>query len=150
MTTLLSHIALVVHDLRAAEDYYRQLFDMTVIGREAPLSDGMWYALPVDKGWDDALGAGVDLAMVALRVDDFVLALFQGEAVPGQVFAIGLRMPTTEIARLRDRLPAGAVILEDRPDGLGFLDRYRINWQVSVPEYEFRSSGDIAGRWIPL
>jgi catechol 2,3-dioxygenase-like lactoylglutathione lyase family enzyme len=31
------HLALVVPDLRAAEDYYRSIFDMELIGREAEL-----------------------------------------------------------------------------------------------------------------
>ncbi len=41
MTTL-RHIALLVPDLRAAEQYYQAVFEMEVIGREALLKDGLW------------------------------------------------------------------------------------------------------------
>jgi catechol 2,3-dioxygenase-like lactoylglutathione lyase family enzyme len=150
MNYTVRHIALVVPDLRAAEEYYQQLFDMTIVTREAPLADGLWYALPHDKRWENAVEAGIDLAMVALRKDNLVLALFQGVAAPGQVFAIGLYVAEAEIGRIRDRMPPDAIILDDKPDSLGFIDRYRINWQISTPGSEFQGSGDITGRWIPL
>jgi len=54
MQPSIRHTALVVPDLRAAEGYYRRVFDMELIGREAELADGQWYSLPLDKGWDEA------------------------------------------------------------------------------------------------
>jgi len=36
------HIALRVPDLRAAEGYYRSIFGIRLIGREAELKDGLW------------------------------------------------------------------------------------------------------------
>ena len=142
------HVAMVVPDLRAAEEYYRSVFDMELIGREAPQPDGLWYTLPFDKDWDDAAAAGVTLAMVALRKDQFVLALFQGEAAPGQVVFVGLSMPADDIAGVRSRLPQGAP--EGPPDWLEFTDPYGITWQLSKPGNEFRTSGDWAGRWLTL
>ncbi len=56
----LRHIALLVPDLRAAEQYYQAVFEMEVIGREAVLKDGLWYPLPFDKGWDDAEAAAIE------------------------------------------------------------------------------------------
>jgi catechol 2,3-dioxygenase-like lactoylglutathione lyase family enzyme len=150
MNVSFRHIALVVPDLRAAEAYYRPLFEMQLIGREAELDDGLWYTLPFDKGWDEAEKAGVGLGMLALRNGEFVLALFRGDAPQGQVFAIGLHMTEEEIARVRARLPVDAVVLEDRPDSLTFRDRYQIMWQISVPGTEFRTAGNFAKRWIRL
>ena len=83
------HIALFVPDLREAEEYYQSLFGMELIGREAELEDGLWYTLPLDKSWDDAEAAGIELGMLALRKGEIVLALFSGDAPQGQVFAIG-------------------------------------------------------------
>lgn len=156
--TSIRHLALFVPDLRAAEAYYRPLFEMQLIGREARLDDGLWYTLPFDaaqdkpfdKGWDDAEAAGVALGMLALRKGEFVLALFQGDAPPGQVFAIGLHMPEDEVARVRARLSADAEVLEDRPGNLVFRDPCQIIWQISIPGNEFRTAGDFANRWIDL
>ena len=150
MKSSLRHIALVVPDLQAAEMYYQSLFGMELIGREAELADGLWYTLPFDQGWKEARAAGIELDMVALRKDDFVLALFEGSASQGQVFAIGLNSPQVEIAGIRSRLPADAEVEADESDSLVFRDAYQILWQVSVPGVEFRTAGDFAGRWLEI
>jgi catechol 2,3-dioxygenase-like lactoylglutathione lyase family enzyme len=150
MMSSLRHIAMFVPDLRSAEHYYQSVFDMELIGREAELSDGLWYTLPFDKGWDEAEAAGIELGMLALRKDEFGLALFRGDALPGQVNVIGLKMPMEEIARVRARLPEGTQVSEDAPDYLEFRDPYQIVWQISVPGDEFRTSGDFANRWLKL
>ena len=150
MNSSLRFIALVVADLRAAERYYRSLFDMELIGREAELADGLWYTLPFDKGWDEARAAGIELGMLALRKDEFVLALFRGDAPPGQIIVIGLSMLTEEMARVRARLPGDTQVIEDALDRLEFRDPYQIVWQISVPGVEFRTAGDFANRWLKL
>ena len=148
MRSALKFIALVVSDLRAAEAYYRTVFDMELIGREALLADGLWYTLPFDKDWDDAQAAGVALGMLALRRGGFALALFAGEASPGQVFAVGLAMSPEEVANVRSHLP------DDTPahgEGtrLEFRDPYGILWQISTGD-TFQTAGTWAGRWIEL
>ena len=149
MDSSLRFIALVVPDLRVAEEYYRSLFSMQLIGREAQLEDGLWYTLPFDKGWDDAIAAGIELGMLALKKDQFVLALFSGDAPKGQVFAIGLSLPPNEIAGVRSRLPAGTEVDTDEPQRLEFRDPYQITWQIS-PGDDFRTAGDFANRWLEL
>jgi catechol 2,3-dioxygenase-like lactoylglutathione lyase family enzyme len=150
MNSSLSHIALFVPDLRAAERYYQSIFDMELIGREAELPDGLWYTLPFDKRWDEANAAGIELGMLALRKDKFVLALFRGDAATGQVFVIGLQMSAEEIARVRAQLPKDVQVNEGSPDSLEFRDPYQITWQISAPGNEFRTSGDWANRWLKL
>jgi len=150
MTGSLRHIALLVPDLRAAEEYYQVVFEMEVIGREALLEDGLWYTLPFDKGWEDAEAAAIDLGMLALRKGDFVLALFRGNAVYGQMYAIGLAMPAEEIARVRVRLTEDAEVIENGPAYLTFRDPCQIIWQISVSGDEFRTAGDFAGRWLQV
>lgn len=144
------HIALVVPNLRAAEQFYQGVFDMQIIGREALLPDGYWYTLPFDKGWEDAKAASIDLGMVALRKGDFVLALFHGSAVNGQVYAIGLAMPPEDIVGVRKRLPQNAHVLEEGPAGLSFTDPYQVTWQISAPGNEFRTAGDFSQRWLQV
>jgi catechol 2,3-dioxygenase-like lactoylglutathione lyase family enzyme len=146
--TRIRHIAVCVADLRAAEEFYQPLFEMELIGREAKLGDGSWYTLPLEKSWEDAEAAGVRLGMLALRRGEFVLALIQGDAPQGQVFAIGLSLSAEEIAGVRARLPAEAAVLHAEPDALVFRDRYQIEWQITVPGNAFRTAGDLADRWI--
>ncbi len=150
MSTSVTHIALVVPDLRAAEGFYQSVFDMALIGREAVLGDGQWYTLPFDKGWEDAEAAGIELSMVALRSGAFVLALFAGGTIVGQVQFIGLTMEAEAIAAVRTRLPAEAPVLGESADYLEFRDPYGITWQVSTPGSEFRTTGDWADRWLEL
>jgi catechol 2,3-dioxygenase-like lactoylglutathione lyase family enzyme len=150
MNSSLRHIALIVPDLQDAEQYYQTAFEMELIGREAELPDGLWYTLPFDKGWDDAKAAGIELGMLALRKDNFVLALFRGDATTGQVPFIGLQMSAEEIARARTRLPKDVQVDKDSPDSLEFRDPYQITWQITTPGNEFRTSGDWANRWLKL
>ena len=150
MGTCLRHIALFVPDLRAAEAYYQRLFEMAIIGREAEMEEDEWYALPPDKGWEDAEAAGIELSMVALRRDDFVLALFPGDPQPGQVYLIGLSMSQPEIADVRQRMPKDAILLEDQPTVLSFRDRYSFDWQIYKTDTEFRNSGEWGGRWLEV
>jgi len=150
MAGSLRHIALFVPDLRQAEAYYQSLFGMELIGREAELEDGLWYTLPFDKGWDDALAAGIELGMLALRKGQIVLALFAGDAPQGQVYAIGLNLPAEEIAGIRSRLSANAEMGAYEGNHLVFRDPYQIIWQISVSGNEFQTTADFTGRWLEL
>jgi len=145
----MSFIALFVSDLREAEAYYKNIFDMQLIGREAQGRDDTWYTLPFDKDWSDADAAGIEIGMLALRKGDFVLALFTGELPAKQVYAIGLKMSTHAIADVRGRLPETTAVMTDQPDRLEFFDRYQIYWQLSETA-EFRTAGDFAGRWLDV
>jgi catechol 2,3-dioxygenase-like lactoylglutathione lyase family enzyme len=58
-------LALFVPDLKQAEEYYRDLFEMDVITLEVPQSDGHWYALPTGKDWSDLEKAGISLDTLA-------------------------------------------------------------------------------------
>ena len=150
MNSSLRHIALFVPDLRSAEHYYRSIFDMQLVGREAELADGLWYSLPFDKGWEEAEAAGIELGMVFLRKDEFGLGLFRGDGSPGQIYLIGLKMPMEEIAKVRARLPENTPVSEDAPDSLEFRDLYQITWQIVLPESDFRTAGVFANRWLKL
>jgi catechol 2,3-dioxygenase-like lactoylglutathione lyase family enzyme len=144
------HIALRSANLQEAEEYYQNLFDMELIGREAVLEDGFWYTLPSDKGWKDALEAGVELGMVALRKGDIVLALFPGLESSGQVFAIGLTMTLEQVKGVKSRLSPGTEIILDHPEQFNFRDRFGISWQIVPPGKDFLMNGDVSGRWLEV
>ena len=141
-------MALMVSDLRAAEDFDRATFDMDVLGRESWAEDGLSYALRPDKGWDDAEAAGIDLRFVALRRDSVVFALLAGDVQPGQVFAVGLVMKADEISEVRSHL-ADETVMGEGPEFLEFFDPFGVRWQISTSR-EFLHAGQIAGRWIDV
>lgn len=148
----LSHVAITVPDLEPAEAYYRALFDMEVVTREALGPDGD-LQLPPDRDWVDARRAGVDLYMVALRAREFVLALFAEASPAGRDLSLaqyrplflGLVMPEEDILRGRGRLSDE----QWDDDSGGFRDRYGIGWQLSS-ERAFMGSGDHSGRWLAI
>jgi catechol 2,3-dioxygenase-like lactoylglutathione lyase family enzyme len=141
------HIALFVPDLRAAEGYYRALFGMELLFREARTADG-WGTLPLDKDWEDAERAGVELAMVALKRANFVLALFRGSPQPGTVLEICFGLPPEEIAAVMSRLPPDAEVVS-YAEGK-FDDRFGYRWTLDEPDADFRSIGEAAGQWLAV
>jgi catechol 2,3-dioxygenase-like lactoylglutathione lyase family enzyme len=150
MNGYLRHIALVVPNLREAEEYYQSIFQMELIGREAELADGQWYTLPAGKRWEDAESAGIKLGMLALRKGNIVLALFPGTHPSGQVFAIGMALPQAQVAEVKNRLPPDTEILLNESEQFSFRDRYGIMWQLVPPGDEFLMNGDSNGRWLEL
>lgn len=150
MSSYLRHIALVVPDIREAEEYYQDLFGMELIGREAELEDGQWHTLPRDKGWEAAEAAGIALGMLALRKGEIVLAFFPGSQPSGQVYAIGLAVPPEDVAEVRNWLPPDCEVLMDHPEQFNFRDGYGISWQLVPPGQEFLMNGDSSGRWLDL
>ena len=89
MPAKIDFLAIYVPELKQSEQYYRQLYDMEVITREVERGNGLWYALPKDKGWADAGKVGIEIGILALRREEFVLAMFPCDPIPGQLFTIG-------------------------------------------------------------
>jgi hypothetical protein len=88
--------------------------------------------------------------MVALRRDDFVLALFPGAPAAGAVYEMSLGLAAREIDRWRERPPDGATLIEQRAGFVRFDDPFGFRWVLQESDLEFRSSGEIAGRWLEL
>lgn len=116
----------MVRDLRRAESHYATLFAMSVLFRQVE-RDGGWDTLPP--------GETSDAGMVALQRDDFVLAIFSGPQVAGQLHAVGVFAAEDEIAAVAARLPADALVEGHRPDWLAFVDRYEVRWQLTSRRY---------------
>jgi catechol 2,3-dioxygenase-like lactoylglutathione lyase family enzyme len=145
------HIALFVPDLREAETFYQHVFGMHLLMREAELDNHLWYTLPTDKGWDDADAAGIELGMLALRRDAFVLALFQGKPVPEDtVLEIGISMTAEAIAAARDRLPDTVELVKHERGDLMFRDPFGYLWHLWLAGKAFRSNGESSGRWLEV
>ena len=145
------HLALLVGDLRSAEEYYADLFGLTVLFREGPIEDGdvsgPWGTVPPAHGWDEIDSEGIGVGMSALGRDSVVLALFAQPPTGAQTFAIGLVAGEDEIDRIASRLPDD-VTVETRARGqLEFVDRFGVRWQLSSTR-RFTSAGERAGVWF--
>jgi catechol 2,3-dioxygenase-like lactoylglutathione lyase family enzyme len=149
MIKAVSHIALFVPDLHKAETFYKELFDMELIGREIEKENGLWYTLPFDKDWEAAEANGIELGMTALRNGGLVLALFKGEQKLGQVFAIGLNGTMDDIQAIHAKLTSDIQIDVYQSDRLEFVDPYYITWQIAVDPV-FDTAGHFANRWLVL
>lgn len=144
------YIALFVHDLHGAEDFYKRLFSMDLLFREGKLGQEDWGTLPLDKGWEDAEAVGIELSMVALRRDDFVLALFQGAPQAGTVLEFCFGLTADEIEVVRARLPDDLTAIEYREGFLNFDDTFGFRWKLQEPGRAFMSSGELSGRWLAV
>ena len=149
MPLVCRYVALHVPELRAAEEFYCRALGLPVLFREATKGND-WLTLPVGKGWEAADEAGIELGMVALSHDDFVLALFPGSPTPGSLYEICLGLEADRVDALGARLPDGAEVVERRPGLVRFVDPYGFRWVVQDLGLAFRSSGEIGGRWLEL
>jgi catechol 2,3-dioxygenase-like lactoylglutathione lyase family enzyme len=146
VTFVCKYLALYVRDLRAAEEFYRRVFGMELLFRESHKDDD-WYALRSDVGWADVDARGIEVGMVALRREEFVLALFRGTPQQGTVHEICVGMSPDDIETVRAAVPE-SVIQGTSPLCIRLEDPFGFAWVVRQPETIFRSRGEIAGRWL--
>ena len=150
-----THIALRVGDLQKAEALYRNLFGLEVAFREAETSDG-WRTLPQDKSWADAQAAGIELDMVMLHREGFVLALAKTDtpAIGGILDHIGLQVDEEELVRLRkEAANLECELVGDHPKGCILHDPLRVRWEITTESYSdppSLSHGASTGRWLKL
>jgi hypothetical protein len=123
---------------------------MDLLFREGRLAGDDWATLPLDKGWEDAEAPGIELGMVALRRDEFVLALFQGTPQPGTVHEVCFGLEADEIDAVWARLPKDGAPPKHRRGFLQFDDALGFRWTLHEHHVPFRSSGEIAGRWLEV
>jgi catechol 2,3-dioxygenase-like lactoylglutathione lyase family enzyme len=145
---LVKYVALYVPDLERAEAFYTRAFAMEFLFRESE-RDGEWWTLPAGKGWSEARAAGVEVHMVALRRDELVLALFAGAPARGSVHEISFGFAVDVVDRLGSNVD-GVTILERSHGFVRFDDPFGFRWVAQDPGASFRSSGDIAGRWLDV
>ncbi|NJM07214.1 VOC family protein [Candidatus Gracilibacteria bacterium] len=150
-----THIALRVQDVRAAEAFYCELFDLTVAWREAETADG-WRTLPEGKSWDDALTAGIDLQLVMLHNDGFALALEAVQAVQAQgtLSHLGLHVDQSTFDVLQRRAPLlGCSMVTVQHRTIVFDDPFGVRWEPTLTTFadpRQLSSGARYGHWLQV
>lgn len=146
-----SHVALRVEALRAAESYYADLFGLDVAFREVEV-DGRWQTVPPAAGWDDVEAVGIDVDVVHLRGGGLELALERASDVgeSGRLAHVGVGFDPEGFAEFVTRLDESQVVVRSSSDrSLVFVDRYGVTWEVTEG-YEAASSGERSGAWLDL
>jgi catechol 2,3-dioxygenase-like lactoylglutathione lyase family enzyme len=150
----ISHVALLVNDLREAEGYYRHLFGMMVAYRETFL-EGEWRTYRSERSWEDLATSWPGPRLSVLRRDGFVLMLEQGE--PGgardQLDHVGIHVEPADLDEMRWRaVDARCQTVTKLATSFVFVDRFQVQWEVSAdsaPDDPLsQSSGIRAGRWL--
>jgi catechol 2,3-dioxygenase-like lactoylglutathione lyase family enzyme len=141
------YVALHVPDLCAAEGFYREVLGMELLFRESERDDGTWYALRPELEWEEIRTRRIDVGMLALGRDTFVLALFRGTPSPGTLYELCVGVSPEEVEAVRARLGDDATVVESGPGFVRFEDPFGFRWAVQPRDAAFRSSGEIAGRW---
>ncbi len=147
----IDHVALRVATLRDAESFYRTLFGLGVLFREASVADG-WRTLPAGAEWDDALAAGIDLGLSMLARDGFKLALTAADAAPGagHLDHVNVEVDGPDLERLRADAPAlGCRLAVDRPHVIVIDDPFGVRWEISLPGLTL-STGERTGAWLDI
>jgi hypothetical protein len=69
---------------------------------------------------------------------------------PGADHEASIGLAADEIDGLRERPPDGLDLLEHADGFMRFEDPFGFRWVLQRPDAEFRSSGQIAGRWLDV
>lgn len=145
----LGHVALFVADLRAAEAFYQRAFGLEVLFREVETDDGT-FTLREGRGWDEAHAAGVDIGVVFLHRDQFLLPIFAGDPQPGTVLEVGITASPTQIDAVRAQLPEEATLLPHEYGDLYFADPFGYTWHLYSASEKLLSNGELSGAWLDL
>ena len=151
-----THLALRVERLRAAEEFYCELFALEVAFREAETPDG-WRTLPTQADWADAKAAGVRLGLVMLYRDGFRLALEGVDRVspPGLLSHVGVYADESELERLHKRAEGTGckIVTFDPARSLVIDDPFGVRWELNTFAYDdppSLSTGARTGRWLEV
>jgi len=132
-----THIAVNVPDLRAAESYYCDLFGLEAAWRDSEGAASMFAT------WEQLDAAGIEPGVVLVWRDAFRLALARGDGVASRgalgLNHAGLQVSVDELRAVRERVLREGHDVSGWRDGvaLSFRDRYGVDWELDT-----RSHGD--------
>ncbi|SEP12951.1 hypothetical protein SAMN04487948_11581 [Halogranum amylolyticum] len=128
------HLVLLVDDVPDGESYYKELFDLGILFREAAF-DGERGTVPDDVSWNEALQKGVTPYMSFLGRDGFYLAVAgaSGQQGTGRLDHIALAVDERAFDTITERADAlGCNVEENAPHHRVFLDRYDVEWELNA------------------
>ncbi|WP_254547202.1 VOC family protein [Halomarina pelagica] len=128
------HLVLSVDDVPDGESYYRELFDLAVLFREAGI-DGDPGTVPDDVSWEEAINRGVTPYMSFLGRDEFYMAVadISDQQGTGRLDHIALAVDDEAFDEITERADSlGCNVEENAPHHRVFLDRYDVEWELNA------------------
>jgi catechol 2,3-dioxygenase-like lactoylglutathione lyase family enzyme len=130
-----THVAVrVAGELRAAEAFYRGLFELEVAWRE-PVPEGLAFDAPFEAYLD----AGTIPVITMLQSGALRLSLVSNEpaATSGPIDHIGLQVTPDFLLRVRERATAGnfRIIANRHGELLDFIDRFDVEWELDTRSF---------------
>ncbi|XVH33417.1 VOC family protein (plasmid) [Haloferacaceae archaeon DSL9] len=128
------HLVLLVDHVPDGESYYKELFDLEVLFREAALN-GEPGTVPDDVSWDDALDRGVTPYMSFLGRDEFYVAVGRAENQrgTGRLDHIALAVDEEAFDVITERaVSLGCDVEENAPHHRVFRDKYDVEWELNA------------------
>ncbi|MPZ24412.1 MAG: hypothetical protein GEU28_12960 [Dehalococcoidia bacterium] len=126
-----THIALRFTDLRAAESYYRELFDLDVAWRDTKGTASMFAT------WEEIDAAGVQPWITALHCDNLRLTIETGGGSEPRASLgldhVGLHVSQDQLRRVQERAAAlGLDVKTETERFFIFHDRYGLKWELDT------------------
>lgn len=128
------HLVLMVDSVPDGESYYRELFDLEVLFREAAL-EGEPGTVPEEVTWEEALDSGATPSMSFLGRDEFYVAVagVGGRAGTGRVDHIALAVDDEALDAITQRATSlGCDVEENAPHHRVFVDEYDVEWELNA------------------
>lgn len=128
-----THIAIIVPEVRAAEVYYCSLFDLEVAWRDSGGAASMF------ASWDDLDAILARPEVVMVYRDNLRLALTDegtGDA-NGRIDHIGFQVSPEQLCRIRARVTTHELTIVDERDDevLVFDDLYGLHWELDTRSF---------------
>lgn len=130
------HLVLLVDDVPDGESYYRELFNLEVLFREAALDDEPG-TVPENVTWNEALNRGVTPYMSFLGRDEFYMAVASAAAQQGtgRLDHIALAVDDRAFDVITERADSlGCDVEENAPHHRIFTDRYDVEWELNAKQ----------------
>lgn len=128
------HVVLLVDDVPDGESYYRELFNIDVLFREAALDDEPG-TVPEDVTWEEALERGVRPYMSFLGRDEFYMAVASadGQRGTGRLDHIALAVDDDAFDEIPERADSlDCHVDQNAPHHRTFIDRYDVEWELNA------------------
>lgn len=131
----LDHVAIRVANVRKAESFYHELFQMDVLLRARRLGN-TWEPMPADLDWDEGIRTGVYPDLVHLRHGPLSLILLgsgRGSIlIDPRLDHISLRVSPGTLATMRaEVLIRSFAVSRDEPRSFQFNDPFGVTWHLT-------------------
>jgi catechol 2,3-dioxygenase-like lactoylglutathione lyase family enzyme len=130
------HLGLKVANIRHAERFYSEFFQMDVIQRAQLVGDD-WEVLPLDFDWDEGLNTGVYPDLVELKNGPVRLILLNSGrgavmAAEPRLDHLSFRLTSESLATIRaNALVRSFAVAQDTPHSFVFRDPFGITWHLT-------------------